>query len=143
MGVHFSKLAPDTVIFSHHDDDTGAQTHFAVSLILSWIKETKPEPWQVPIETQAAEMIRACRGLEQHRLNPLLAVENPDPVIFVHMPDDTHLLIDGSHRYVAMHAQGKQWISAYIFEFCEITPFLIEGIPTMPKEAVNAGYSGL
>ncbi len=145
MTIHCSKLRWDEVIFSHIDEDTGAQTHYAISTMIAWIKShwAEVEKVTVPIETAAAEMIRQYRGIEQHRLNPLLTVENPDPVIFVTMADDTHLLVDGSHRYVAMYAQRKPHLRAFVLTWEQAQQFIITGIPVMPREVVVGGYSGL
>jgi len=143
--IDYRTLAWDTVIFSHVDDDTGAQMHFAITHALAWIKdhESEVEKLLVGIEQGTAQMIFTCRGIEDHRLQPLLTVADPDPMLFVLMPDDTHLLIDGSHRYVAAAMRKDPARRGYVLTWEQAQQFVIEGLPIMPKEAVVGEYSGL
>lgn len=145
MGINYLEVPMDTVVFSHVDDDTGAQTHYAITHALAWIKEHEGEVEKatIDVEAEAAIMIINCRGLEAHRFDPLLSVDNPDPVLFVAMPDDSHLLIDGSHRYAAAWAREAPTLRAYILTWEQAQNFIIEGLPIMPKEVVVGGYSGL
>lgn len=146
MTIHCSTLAPDEVIFSHYDDDTHAQTHFAISQMENWIiaHNVEVDRGLVPVDADAAEMIAACCGIEQHRLAPLLTCPLPfHPVLFVTMPDETHLLVDGSHRFVASHRRGESDIRAYILTWEQAQRFIITGLPSMTKEQVVGGYSGL
>ena len=143
--IHCSTLPWDTVIFSHVDEDTGEQTHYAITHMLAWIKEhaSEVERLRVVIESETAAMVEQYRGIEQHRLIPLLSVPDPDPVVLIHLADDSHLLVDGSHRFVAMWKQGKPDLRAYVLTWEQAQNFVIVGIPIMPKEAVVGGYSGL
>lgn len=143
--IHCSTLPPNEVIFSHIDEDTGTQTHYAITHALQWIAEHigEVECVNAVVEAEAAVMIINCRGLEQHRLEPLLAVDNPDPVVFVHMPDDSHLLIDGSHRYAAAWMREADTLRAFILTWEQAQNFIIEGIPVLSPEMVVGGYSGL
>ena len=143
--IHWSTLGWDEVIFSHIDPDTGAQTDYAISTMLAWIKanEHEVEKLRAAIQPEAAQMVEACRGIEQHRLIPLLSVPDPDPVIFVMQPDDTALLVDGSHRYVAMWKQGQPDLRAYVLTHEQAQHFIIDGIQVMPPDKVVGGYSGL
>lgn len=145
MGIHCSALRWDEVIFSHVDDDTGVITHFAISLALAWIKEheSEVEKLLVGIEQDTAQMIFTCRGIEDHRLQPLLSVADPEPMLFVFMPDQTHLLIDGSHRYVAAAMRKDPHRRGYVLTWEQVQPFIIEGLPDMTKEQAVGGYSGL
>ena len=145
MTIHCSTLRWDEVIFSHIDEDTGAQTHYAISTMLAWIKahESEVDKLRAVIDPEAAAMVEQCRGIEQHRLIPLLKVPDPDPVIFIEMQDSTHLLVDGSHRFVAMWKQGKPDLRAYMLTHEQAQQFVIDGIPHMPPEKVVGGYSGL
>lgn len=147
MPIHFLSLPWDTMIFSHVDDDTGAQTHFAITHALAWIKEheSEVETLLVGVEQDTAQMIFTSRGIEDHRLAKLLRgpVDNFPPVLFVLMPDDTHLLIDGSHRYVAASMLKADGLLGFVLTWEQAQQFVIEGLPEMTKEQVVGGYSGL
>jgi hypothetical protein len=140
-------LHPLTVLFSHYDDDTHEQTHFSITHMDAWIlgpHNAEVERVSAPIDPDAAQMIAECRGIEQHRLDPLLSCPLPfAPVYFVTMPCGTHLLVDGSHRYVASHMRKQESIRAYVLTWAQAQQFIVTGIPDMTKEQVVGGYSGL
>jgi len=128
-------------VFSHIDSD-GTQRHFAATAIRRQaIKDNAPRHW-VKIEQEAAEMIKRDRGIEKERLELAMQTQKYEPLIICEMSDNTHLLIDGSHSYVAMAQKGIE--AAEMFHVPEVIwrHFLIEGLPDTTEEALRTANSG-
>lgn len=135
MSIPFSKLDRSDILFTHLDSDTGTQTHYAISRISAleiitgldegWIKAAC-----VPIDNWMANYCMNNRGIEQHRLQPLLDAPIPfTPMIFVEQDDGTYLLIDGTHRYAAYHKRGTDQAPAYLISKEQNRRFVVTGFP--------------
>ena len=97
-----TKILLTDVIFTHQDLD-GTQTSWNVSQVdrdlKPLIEAGKIKIEMIPLEPWFVELCFTGRGLEQHRLDRLTDEALESPTYWVHMKDDTHLLIDGTHRY--------------------------------------------
>ena len=64
------------------------------------------------------------------------------PIIFIHLPDDSHLLADGTHRYVVYFMAKATDIPAYLVPWSVAAPFVVEDAPQTPEEDLMT-WSGL
>ncbi len=99
----------------------------------------------VPVDKQFADWCSRERGVEPHRLGRWMTVLKPtnilhfEPFLFVHLKNtDSHLLIDGTHRYVACALLGIPEFPAIIVPEPEWKEYLIE----MPPFSLK-GWSGI
>src|SRR4249919_3066469 len=132
--IPFSKLNLTDVIFTHIDDKTNKHYHYAISrirpqlangLMKGWAKPTK-----VPVEEEVAKFCITNRGVELHRIMKLLPAKLPyEPIIFAEMGDGTHLLLDGTHRYVVSALRKLPDILAIIINNKHRKRFLIKDFP--------------
>lgn len=137
-------------VFTHIDDVDGKQTDFAVSMLTKHLVERQWPVCLVPVTKEQADFCIQCRGVEQDRLEAL--TRHPEalkkPIILVEMPpgkdqERSHLMVDGTHRYVLFAMLGGEWIPAYMIPWDVAAPFIIEGLPQTTNEALQASYSGI
>jgi hypothetical protein len=67
------------------------------------------------------------------------------PIVFVETPDregGSHLLVNGTHRYVLFYALKAEWIPAYIVPWDVGKEFIIADMPQV-DEAKLMQWSGL
>lgn len=136
MAIHFTSLPLTGILFTHFDEVTGVQTDICVSAVAEAVK--RYQIVEVPLLKEHALLILKKRGLEEHRLSRLVqghptkwtgASPAFNPVLFLHMPDLTWLLADGSHRYVVGAMLGYSWIRARLVEEKVWREFEVEGLP--------------
>jgi ParB-like chromosome segregation protein Spo0J len=129
--------------FTHIGEDAArTQTTYAVTALRKRIIEGGPGivKTRVPVEQEHADYCVMRRGVEQERLERLLL--SPDalaaPIIFIASPDGSHLLVDGTHRYVCFFGLGLPQILAYVVDAAVAADYIIEDIPQMPEDVVMA-----
>jgi hypothetical protein len=88
-------------------------------------------------------MIMERRGIEAPRLRRAMKTKDAKPLLFLSMPDRTHLLIDGSHTYVALVTKGRADAKAYIVEQHIWSKFIVIGIPTTTEDELLKSWSGI
>lgn len=127
------EIDPFEECFTHLSEDSAVTTTYATSRLRAWI-ESHPDQVErgcVPVDAEHAEYCLRERGVEQSRLNALMA--HPEhltkPIIFVHQPDGSHLLVDGTHRYVIWHHCHQTQIPAYVVEWTVAEAFIIADAP--------------
>lgn len=103
-------------LFTHIDTD-GTQRHFAATLMAQWAERFATKI-QTPLRRADALLVACKRGVERHRIERLVALGSKfdlkaHPILYMQWPPDEHLLIDGSHRYVAAAVLDCPWIFAY------------------------------
>ena len=125
-------------VFTHFDEVTGVQTTLAADRIRACVElVTKLDPSFIaccPITDEDADIIRRKRGLEPARLRRAMKTKKYQPLLFINMPDNTQLLIDGSHTYVALHAKGFKSAAAYLVPEIMWRAFVIEDMPRFSSE---------
>lgn len=140
-------------VFSWRHPEHGYMLHFAATK-LRWDIQKTQEPLfgveltMVGLEADFAAFAQACRGLEQHRLKKWIdwfyenrGVHGMPPCMFCHWPeDDSHLLIDGTHRYAAAVYRGFEAVPAYLIPESVWKHYLVD-LPDAPE--LLTGYSGL
>jgi len=111
-------IVSDEIIFTHVAPATRKVTHFAVSRLEAHLRAHPVEMARVAMNYDFARDAIVNRGIEEHRLKRITRrIIKTNPVIFAYDPlDDTHLLIDGSHRYVKAAMLGMDHIIGYIVE---------------------------
>lgn len=148
--MHWSTLPIADQIFTHIDCETGAQTTFAVThlrrLCDARVRLGRDDHVrETPIDRDAARMILKMRGLERFRIRRAYRTKDDDyqPFIYCFMPDRTHLLVDGSHTYVARCMKRHTTAFAYIVPPSVWKCCLVEGLPDTTTEELLASNSGL
>lgn len=138
---------PFDELFTHvAEDPAGTQTTYNVTKLYEYISTHQSEVLlvKVPIDDEHGQYCMDKRGVEQDRLQVL--AQNPKylqkPIVFVKMPDDEHLLVDGTHRYVIYWMVKGQFIPAYIVPFALAQPFIVEDLPDSPEDELMA-WSGI
>lgn len=143
---HWSELPPSDQIFTHFDEATGKERTFAASALRRLCAREESEQagvmyaW-IELQGEHVEVLRAKRGLEEPRLLRALATPRYAPLLFCIMPDETHLLVDGSHTYVAMWMRGAREARAYIVPECLWRGALVTGLDKTTPEELLASHS--
>jgi hypothetical protein len=135
-------------VFTHVSEVDGAQTSYNVTALYAHIIAHELDPAilkvTVPVDAEHAQYCVEHRGVEQDRLKVLL--DHPEylkkPAIFIAMADGSHLLVDGTHRYVMYYYAKLPNIPAYIVPEAMASPFVIEDLPAMPEDILME-WSGL
>jgi hypothetical protein len=134
---------PFDELFTHAEDATGLQTTYNVTRLYAAIAGVLEE-FKIPVEEEHASYCVEKRGVEQDRIQVLY--EHPEylkkPIVFINLPDGTHLLVDGTHRYVVFHMAKAQWIPAYIVPWTVAAPFVVEDV-AQTTEADLMQWSGI
>lgn len=145
MGVNINEMRGDEISFTHQDAKTGRYTSFAVTRMTKFIElnRDKVKLYKVPVYVEFAAYIKDNRGVEIHRLLSILDAEHIDPIIMLRMPDDSCLIVDGNHRYMAAAMAKMQFIDAYILEADQWEAFVIDGISEAMAARVLRISSGL
>jgi hypothetical protein len=138
--MKLADLPPLDQAFTHIDSDKTQRT-FAVGALRRVCDKAAPVEL-VGLTHKEAAMIRANRGLEQARLDAARARDDYEPLLFCHMPDDTWLLVDGSHTYVAMVEKRRSVSSCYLVPQHIWEQFLIEDVPQVTESYLATADSG-
>jgi hypothetical protein len=142
--MHFSALALGEQIFTHIDDQTGQERVFAVDGLRKHMDSERAKFFITPIDYTTSVMIMKHRGIEKPRLRRAMQTKLYKPFLYLQMPDQTNLLCDGSHTYVARHMKGHKWGLTYVIPQEIWKHYLVEGIPQWESEAAMlASYSGV
>lgn len=136
------------IIFSHVDDDTGENNNIAVGRLIPHVAGLCAtgalEVIWVSVEQDIAKYFRTNRGIEEVRLNRL--PNNSDavePILFACMPDQTHLLVDGHHRYVKAASLGAKHIKAVLVPELIWRKFQIVGLKPVNSATLRVMQSGI
>jgi hypothetical protein len=141
-----SEVHPFDEIFTHVADGTGEQTSYNVTALYKHVIANLKDVQKVtvPVDEEHARYCMERRGVEADRLNVLVA--NPEyckkPVLFVALADGSHLLVDGTHRYVVFFAAKMEVIPAYIVPAVVAAPFVVEDMPQTNEDDLME-WSGL
>ena len=131
------EVNPFDELFTHVESD-GAQSTYNVTRLYEHAvaHATEIAKVMVPVDAEHAQYCVEQRGVEPDRIAVL--VEHPEylkkPVLFIAMPDGSHLLADGTHRYVVFFAANCPMIPAYIVPWSMAAPFKVEDMPTTPED---------
>lgn len=131
------------VCFSWDDPDDGSHLTFATDRLNTYLESTKHDVDWLAVDREFAAGMPELRGLEQHRLIPLL--ENPKtwgPVTLCLMPDGTGLTIDGNHRYYCAYALGMEILKVWLVPMEIWGRFLID-MAGLEMPASQIEWSGL
>jgi len=131
-------------VFTHVDMKTGECITLAAQELADWCKRTNQPIQIIPIEKQYSEFNRENRGVEEHRFKKFeLDGGVKEPMVFCTWPDGTHLLVDGTHRYVWLAEHNAHFGAAYILDEKDWRPFVIEDYPTLSAAQVRKLTSGI
>jgi hypothetical protein len=134
-------------LFTHvQDDAAGTQTTYNVTQLYEHLvaHPTDAVLVSVPLDDEHGQYCLTQRGVEQDRLAVL--AQHPEylkkPLVFVAMGDGSHLLVDGTHRYVIRWLLKGQFVPAYIVPMAVAAPFIVEDLPESSPEELMA-WSGI
>lgn len=128
------------IIFTWEEEETGIQYNFAVDRIIHEAQRSMDVILtNVAIDPVYAEQLLVMRDLEAHRLKWLRGHSDGwGPIIFLSMPDGSHLQIDGNHRYYLAWEMGRPHILAALVPQSIWEKYLVDLPPTK-----LTGWSGL
>ncbi len=151
MSIHWSQLPPSDQIFTHFEEAKEGQSPrervFAVTRLRLLARKADSKQagilrtW-IGLEEAHVGVLFARRGLEEARLLQALAAPSYSPLLFCLMPDESALLVDGSHTYAAAFMRGLRELRAYLVPECIWRNFLVEGLPGTTPEELLASHSG-
>ena len=81
------------------------------------------------VTAQQAEFIIKNRGIEKRKLDRLRKPWLSQPILALLMADGTTLIVDGHHRYVKLHMEGRTILEALIVPYEIGERFLVEVPP--------------
>lgn len=130
-------------VFTWQNPDTLEELTIASDRITEWARLNFIEIVLTPVERKWALDFLDHRGIEQHRLERIQPEHLEEPIVYCAMPDGTHLLVDGHHRYVAAAIHDVQWIKSRILNYEQWSPFIVEGLPQFGRENLLNSFSGI
>lgn len=131
-------------VFTHIDEDGITVTTFAVDRLKKAPEFLALEIVRTPVDAEGARFCREHRGVEQHRLDRItIDTITYNPVIYCNWAGGTHLLIDGTHRYVKASMLGLPFILARVVPEEIWRPFQVESMPLDMAKAFTSGFSGI
>ena len=132
-----------SVLFTHVDHETDVVTNINVSTLSRdrRVKALKVE--RAPVDLDFAKFCLTNRGVEKHRLARLMDGPIREPILVCEWYDDTHLIVDGHHRYVASARRGFNAIKAKIIPKHVWMQHIVVGIcPEVSKQTLTQ-FSGI
>lgn len=72
------------------------------------------------------EQVETRNGVEEHHLPTPSPERLEKPALAVLCPDDTHILVDGSHRLTLRARKGMTTAKAWAFSWEDAQPYMIE-----------------
>jgi len=141
--MKLKNVNPNKPVFSWMDPDTKVMTTWAAEELAEWCKRTKQPLSLIPINKEFAKNCRAFRGVENHRFGKFAKEGVKEPMLFLTMPDKTHLLVDGTHRYVFLAEHNAPVGMAYILQEKDWRPFVIEDYPQFDEHLLHTMHSGI
>lgn len=130
--------------FTHIDDEGKLTRKFDVTGIIEYCVENKVEIVRVGMTLIGYNICKLERGYEQHRLDTITQqVIDNHPVVFCQLPDGTHLMIDGTHRYIKAWDLGKRFILSYLVPEGVWAQFLLPVDENLTAEELLKQDSGL
>lgn len=138
-----AELTTHGAVFTHFHE--GQQTDYAIGLMRSDPLVLAFQVMTTDVDRKFAQWMLKHRGIEAHRLRRLMRVPvmKLEPVIFADQPDDSKLLIDGSHRYVSAALRGARAIHIRCLPELVWRPYVIDGFPKQEEQALLNSYSNI
>lgn len=141
--THWDKLPFDAILFTYIDPDTGKNTTLNVTGIEK-DRRTRARPIvQVPIDPVWAENSLTLRGIEQHRLERVMALDEIEPVLFAFWFGGGHVLIEGNHRYVSRWMRGDTMIASKVVPMSVWQDYIVTGFNEESAARLAKSFSGL
>lgn len=139
--IHIKELSEGEKTYTHQDDKTGEYRIFAVDRMALWIEAHSLEVLKVKFLPDAAfaKFVLENRGIEPHRL---LRCDISFPITLLLMSDDTHLIVDGNHRYVKAAMVGAE-LKANMLIKEQWEQFLVEGVSADLAAYSLSAFSGI
>jgi hypothetical protein len=158
--MHWNTLPLSDQIFTHIDPSTKVETVLAATRLRALadasavFASTPGEPTNgrilkilTDITSEGAKICVLHRGIEEPRLRNAMktvASKKITPLLYTEWGDGTHLLIDGSHTYVALYLENYKAAPSYMVPETIWRSYCVEGLPKERSEAdLLASYSGV
>lgn len=106
-------------VFTHENLDAGKglrtwNVGAIMRVMIDLSVEGKTEVLTTPVDPDFAKYCMNMRGVEQHRLDRMVPKVLMIPCLFLAEPDGTHLMLDGTHRYVYAYQNGIKEVRCLI-----------------------------
>lgn len=141
-------LGPLDEVFSWNETDNGPTLHFAATLLRREGIADLPTV-VVPIDREFAMFCVQRRGVEAHRVERWgkwflrNGAAKAPPLLFCHMEaDQSHLLVDGTHRYVAAALCVLPELPAVVVPEAVWRRYLVD-LPQETTQDILTGFSGI
>ena len=136
-------LDPKEIIYSWDEPGSDRHFHWAITRLENFLKKSDCEILAIPIEKKFAVTMVELRGLEYHRMARIPEdVKIWTPIIILHMPDNTHLIVDGNHRYYKAYCLNVKHIVGVVVEQEIWADYLVDLLIEY-KGNSNEGFSGI
>jgi hypothetical protein len=126
LEIDLSRIDYTKQVFSHLDDD-GVQRHFDINKLyrIAAANPTSFPKLAMPITDQQAAHIMRYNGIEQSRVRAITPKRAIEPGLVLQLDDNTHILLDGNHRYVKRYSMGRSHMRFYVFTEAEARPAML------------------
>lgn len=141
--IKFENMARGEIIFSHKDEKTGSVSHFNVTRLQNSILYSLRPTVNIPVDANYAKFCVENRGIEKHRLVPLIGKTIKIPISVLIWDGGTHLIVDGHHRYVASALNGMESVPGRMIPKGIWEKFVVIGVPEVNMDLVVKSFSGI
>lgn len=143
--VQLSDLTVTDEVFTHVCPIDGTSTTYSVRALQRIISEATDGVMKamVPVDQPFAEFCQENRGASIKKAKAMPPEVLAVPVIFVFLPkDQTHLLVDGHHRYIRAAADDSVFIEAFIVDAPVWEPAVVTDMPQFSDAEVKSDSFG-
>lgn len=132
-------ISPTEEIFIHEAED-GTQTVYAVERLYQHaLAHPLGQKVRMPVEAHHAQYLVEHRGIERDQIEALMGHADwlAKPILFIEREgqhENSHILVDGTHRYVLFFHLGLPEILAIIVPEAVARAFVVEDSPTLTRE---------
>lgn len=142
--IKMRDIDPFEAVFTHIGEDKTSVLCVASQRLVAAPEFLELEIVRTPVDREFGRWAMENRGIEEHRLERItVAAIMTSPIAYIHMPDHTHLLVDGSHRYVKASMLGFQTILARVVPEEIWRKYEIEPMPLGLAKMFTSGFSGI
>lgn len=114
----------EVFIWQGHGNDPGRRfqvTHMYESILAGRLKT---ESIEMALDHTGYELIMRDRGVEEWKVRRLNTMALEIPGLLCHFPsDDSHLLVDGTHRYVRLWRDGIREMACFLLAYDDWQPY--------------------
>lgn len=129
MVISYNSLSAEEEFFTWRQGDTGEVMHFAVTRFNTYLTALPFPVRPIALTKELVLHLAARNGVEPEHLERLPPSRLDDPCLLIESTNDTHMVVDGSHRIIKRFMLGEQVAPAWLVPGRIWRRFLIEGVP--------------